>query len=93
MKLAESARLHNPLVSGEIYGNLGAAHQFMGDFPAAACLLELTTDIAQSKEDWASLSQALANLGSVYQVKKSSAPFLLQQFQLAISPPSGAGEL
>jgi len=86
MKLAESARLHNPLVSGGIYGNLGAAHQFMGDYPAAACLLELATDIAQAKEDWASLSKALANLGSVYQVKKSPAPFLLQQFQLSYPP-------
>jgi uncharacterized protein HemY len=75
MKLAESARLHNPLVAGGIYGNLGAAHQFMGNFPAATCLLELATDIAQAKEDWASLSKALANLGSVYQVKKSPVPF------------------
>ena len=87
MKLAESTRLHNPLVSCGIYGKLGAAHEFIGDFPACACLLELATDIAQAKEDWESLSKALANLGRAYQVGKSPTPFLLQHFSLLSHPP------
>lgn len=74
MKLAESTRAHSPLVAGGIYGNLGAAHMFMADFEPAAGLLELARDIAQAQQDTISLSKALANLGSVYQVIFAATP-------------------
>ena len=85
LKLAESSHVHSPLVAGGIYGNLGAAHMFMADYEAAAGLLEPARAIAHDNQDRVSLSKALANLGTVYQVFSAATLLKVQQFQLALS--------
>jgi len=92
MKLAESSHVHSPLVAGGIYGNLGAAHMFMADYEAAAGLLEPARAIAHDNQDRVSLSKALANLGTVYQV--FSAATLLKSSNsssLFLSPLAAGG--